>query len=698
MRRSILYPACIVALSVFVGGLAGLYVYQERTRAVAERFHSAAAVQGRTLAAGLEKHLGQVNAMAFYFSASQQVSKEEFDEFSGGVLSGAMQSESLTWTAAVPGEGLDAYVSRIRQANPETYADFSLSATSGAIQDALVPGIGALVVTYVQPEQRQPLVGRVISRYNPAAEEMIAAVRAGAPGVSSIHTDAAGGVRAADRPGIVVTEPVFSGSGRARTLKGLITAVVPVRDFLGFDGNADASGRFANSIIDRNFDGTVVYDLSGDSIVEASAEEAVGAADAGLQFRQTIPVLNRQWTLVTRPAPGAFTVPLWPSELVFGICLALGAAAALVIGRMSVRLQDLRSGQTRYSETLVESARHLEMAKAELRKAQDQNTRLTAECERARQQARQVATLLAAVKTLVPQGICILDSEAKVLDWNDQVPKLLERSEGELHGGLPAAELMRGLRPEIQGGNGEAHLEDWVGLLACGESAGGTAGLTLALPSGARLKAALIPAANGFFILTLTPENKGRRAPAKPKTSPDADELTGLVNRARFQTVLSEAVKSRRAGDSGFALLMLDLEELAVINDAFGPEVGDRVLGLIGDILRQHIREGDTAARLQGGLFAILFSGIEDVRVVMGRAEQLLQEIWQPMQLKGNTIQVNANIGIAMYPNQAIDPTSLMRLAGDALASAKRNPRKSVILADTVPHTVGTQPSTATKH
>ena len=696
MRRSILYPACIVALSAIVGGLAGLYVYRERTQAVAERFHAAAAVQGRVLASGLEKHLGQVSAMAFYFSASQSVSKAEFDEFSGGVLSGTMRSESLTWTAVVPAEGLDAYVSRIRKANPDTYADFSLSTGEGTIQDALAPGLGALVVTYVQPNTRQGLVGKVIPRDSLIADDMIAAIRAGVPTVSSIHTGTLGGVGADDRPSIVLTEPVFSGSGRARVLKGLITAVVPVRDFLVFEGNADASSAFSNVIVDRNFDGTVVYDLSGDRILKTEGD--VRLAASGLEFHQTMSVLNRQWTLVTRPAPSAFGVPLWPSELVFCICLVLGALIAFFIHRMSAQLQELLTGQNFHREELAESDRCLESARAELRKAQDETVQLSAEHEAAMQQAWQATALLSVVKTLLPQGICILDSEARVLDWNDQLPKLLERPDGELRRGLPAAELMRGLRPQVQGANGEDHLEDWVGLLACGDDDAGVDGLRLELPSGARLKALLAPATSGFFVLTLTPENKRRRAPLQPKTSPDADELTGLVNGPRFEAVLREAVKSRRAGDSGFALLLLDLEELAVVNDAFGYEVGDRVLGLLGDILRRHIREGDTAARLQGGQFAILFSGIEDVRVVMGRAEQLLQEIWQPMQFKGNTIQVNANIGIAMYPNQAIDPTSLMRLAGDALASAKRNPRKNVILADTVPHNVGTRASTATKH
>ena len=698
MRRSLLYPACIVILSACLGGLAGLYVYQERTQAVAEHFHAAAAVQGRALAAGLDKHLGQVNAMAFYFSASQQVSKAEFDEFSGGVLSGTMRSESLTWTAVVPADGLDAYVSRIRAANPETYADFSLSANGGAVRDALVPGLGALVVTYVQPDARQGLVGQVISHDSPIADDMIAAIRAGTTIVSGIHSGTPEGIGAGDRPSIVLTEPVFSGSGRSRVLKGLITAAVPVRDFLGVTAGADVSKAFSSRIIDRNFDGTVVYDLSGDRVLRAKPEAEGASADTALQFRQTIPVVNRQWTLVMRPAPGAFSVPLWPSELVFCICLALGALVAVIIRRMSARLQDLQSGRARQADELIESGRKLEAVQTALGRAHEQAAQLCEEHDIALQQARQATALLAVVKTLLPQGICILDSEARVLDWNDQLPRLLERSDGELHRGLPAAELMRGLRPRVKGGGSEDHLEDWVGLLASGEDDAGADGLQLEVPSGARLKALLAPATNGYFILTLTPENKRHRASVQPKTSPDADVLTGLVNQARFDTVLREAVKSRRAGDSGFALLLLDIEELAVVNDAFGRDVGDRVLGRMGDILRRHIREGDTAARLQGGQFAILFSGIEDVRVVMGRAEQLLQEIWQPLQVKANTIQVSANIGIAMYPNQAIDPTSLMRLAGDALGSARRNPRKNVILADTVPHNVGTRASTATKH
>jgi diguanylate cyclase (GGDEF)-like protein len=137
---------------------------------------------------------------------------------------------------------------------------------------------------------------------------------------------------------------------------------------------------------------------------------------------------------------------------------------------------------------------------------------------------------------------------------------------------------------------------------------------------------------------------------------------------------------------------------MGVVNDAYGHDAGDEVLAIVADILRRHVREADRAARLEGDKFAVLLSAIDDVRMVMGRTEELLQAIWQPLDVHGNKIQVNANMGIAMYPNQAIDPETLMRLASDALDRAKADKRRNVFIADTVPHNVGTRPSTATKH
>jgi diguanylate cyclase (GGDEF)-like protein len=86
----------------------------------------------------------------------------------------------------------------------------------------------------------------------------------------------------------------------------------------------------------------------------------------------------------------------------------------------------------------------------------------------------------------------------------------------------------------------------------------------------------------------------------------DHDDLTGLINRRRFQEELERHLaQGRRYGMSG-ALLVLDLDGFKAVNDNHGHNAGDRVLRDVADALRARLRESDIVARLGGDEFAVL--------------------------------------------------------------------------------------------
>jgi diguanylate cyclase (GGDEF)-like protein len=369
-----------------------------------------------------------------------------------------------------------------------------------------------------------------------------------------------------------------------------------------------------------------------------------------------------------------------------------------MIWRHGARLEAVEAEaalRARNADALAGRTRQLE---GDLRQTTDGLKAMRGKCEEAVNQSRHDRRLLESLLNRLPQGVCVFDAQARLLAWNRHVAGLLDVSDGTLTKGAEAAAILQQVGAAKPLNAADAPVEDWTSFLSETASATGEARLELHMRSGLMLAALRAPGPNGSSMLILSVVGGGKQPLVELRRKTHYDELTGLVARPRFEAVLSKAMSGRRSTDTGLALVLVDIDEMHVVNDAYGHDVGDEVLAIIADILRRHIREADMAARLDGDRFALLLSAIDDVRMVMGRTEELLQAIWQPLEVQGNKLQLSANMGIAMYPNQAIDPDTLMRLAAEALGKAKANKRRNVFIADTVPHTVGTRPSTATKH
>jgi diguanylate cyclase (GGDEF)-like protein/PAS domain S-box-containing protein len=97
-----------------------------------------------------------------------------------------------------------------------------------------------------------------------------------------------------------------------------------------------------------------------------------------------------------------------------------------------------------------------------------------------------------------------------------------------------------------------------------------------------------------------------RRLERRLRHLADHDDLTGLINRRRFQEELERHLaQGRRYGLTG-ALLVLDLDGFKAVNDTHGHSAGDLVLRNVADALRSRLRESDLVARLGGDEFAVL--------------------------------------------------------------------------------------------
>jgi diguanylate cyclase (GGDEF)-like protein len=149
------------------------------------------------------------------------------------------------------------------------------------------------------------------------------------------------------------------------------------------------------------------------------------------------------------------------------------------------------------------------------------------------------------------------------------------------------------------------------------------------------------------------------------------DTLTQLPNRALFQDRLAQEVAQAGRSGRNSALLLLDLDRFKTINDTLGHAAGDELLTAVAKRLNSRRRDGDTIARLGGDEFVLIVSGLrrkEDVAVI---AEQLLDVLKPPILIADFDLHVSASIGIAMYPDDGNDGTSLLKSADMALYRAK---------------------------
>ncbi|AQR68928.1 diguanylate cyclase [Janthinobacterium sp. LM6] len=154
------------------------------------------------------------------------------------------------------------------------------------------------------------------------------------------------------------------------------------------------------------------------------------------------------------------------------------------------------------------------------------------------------------------------------------------------------------------------------------------------------------------------------------------DSLTGLSNRAFMEAELERAILEARVGNGKVAVLFLDSDRFKYINDTFGHASGDRVLVTIAARIKQQLREGDLVARLGGDEFAILLKPLRNSSDAMHIADNIIAAMAQAIELPtGNSIVSSLTIGVAVFPDHAIDAVSLVGAADEAMYRAKQAQR-----------------------
>lgn len=179
------------------------------------------------------------------------------------------------------------------------------------------------------------------------------------------------------------------------------------------------------------------------------------------------------------------------------------------------------------------------------------------------------------------------------------------------------------------------------------------------------------------YVALFTDLTEIRNAQQKAEQLSWRDPLTGLANRALFLRRLEQTLTEVRRDKRHATLLLLDLDRFKDINEARGLASGDALLIEVAQRLHQNIAPNDVLARLDSDEFALLISQPESDRETAGRqalalAEKIRAALGMEFELDNVKIQINASIGIAIFPESAQETASdVLRQSDLAMHQAK---------------------------
>lgn len=156
------------------------------------------------------------------------------------------------------------------------------------------------------------------------------------------------------------------------------------------------------------------------------------------------------------------------------------------------------------------------------------------------------------------------------------------------------------------------------------------------------------------------------------------DALTGLANRRAGLDLLRDQIAKAEASGRRVAILLIDLDKFKAINDTHGHRAGDAVLIEIAARLRQSTREKDALARLGGDEFLVGLGALEDAAMAGKLAERMMAQLLAPVLFDGRELEAGCSVGIAVYPDDARDLSTLIQYADEAMYAAKSRGRGTI--------------------
>jgi diguanylate cyclase (GGDEF)-like protein len=267
-------------------------------------------------------------------------------------------------------------------------------------------------------------------------------------------------------------------------------------------------------------------------------------------------------------------------------------------------------------------------------------------------------------------GLCMYDAEARVVIANDRYAEMYGLVPSDVKPGTSLRKIVeqRAANGLYAGPSPEAYVSQRLSSLNTASST------ILNFNDGRSLCVTHSPMRGGGWVTTHEDVTERRRSEAKIVHMAMHDALTELPNRVLLNERLEQALARVKRGES-LAVHLLDLDHFKNVNDTMGHPAGDKLLKLVTDRLRKLIRETDTIARMGGDEFAVLQVALATPTDATALALRIIEAVSEPYDIDGHQVVIGTSVGIAMGPNDGLDPDELLRNADLALYRAKGDGR-----------------------
>jgi diguanylate cyclase (GGDEF)-like protein len=266
------------------------------------------------------------------------------------------------------------------------------------------------------------------------------------------------------------------------------------------------------------------------------------------------------------------------------------------------------------------------------------------------------------------QGLVMFDAAERLLVCNDHYIEMYGLSRETVMPGCSLLEILQH-RAAVGDFRDQDPAQYHAGVVAA-LAQGKVTTLILKGTDGREVLVTTSPMTAGGWVATHEDVTERRRAEAKIEYMAHHDALTELPNRLQLFEQLRQTLARPKQG-AHLAVFCLDLDRFKDVNDAHGHPIGDLLLKSVAERLRQCIRDADMVARLGGDEFAVMQVGAAQPRDATALASRLIEVIGAPYEFGGRQIAVEVSVGIALAPNDGLDPDQLLKNADTALYRAK---------------------------
>jgi len=151
------------------------------------------------------------------------------------------------------------------------------------------------------------------------------------------------------------------------------------------------------------------------------------------------------------------------------------------------------------------------------------------------------------------------------------------------------------------------------------------------------------------------------------------DPLSGLYNRLSLLEKINWLISKNKRTKKKFAIIFIDLDDFKNINDSKGHEFGDKILQKIANILLETVRKNDIVSRFGGDEFVIVLPEFKNETEISTILTRIQEQLHHPIESSGIKYYVTASMGIAIFPKDGEDASTLLKNADIAMYKAKEH-------------------------